>query len=124
MIKERLRAAREAAGITKAEASRRLGLSKIGYCRYEYGERIPSAHTIEAIAQCFGTSVKYLTGESDDTSPDYMLITKSQEPDLYSLVEFCRSTDEKSLMRLLAYYRKLSDGMKETEVTTKWRITR
>ena len=35
LIPERLKIARENLGITMAEASRRLNLSKIGYCRYE-----------------------------------------------------------------------------------------
>ena len=39
LIPERLKMAREKLGITMAEASRRLNLSKIGYCRYVYGER-------------------------------------------------------------------------------------
>ena len=34
IISERIRAARENLDITKTEASRRLNLSKIGYCRY------------------------------------------------------------------------------------------
>ena len=39
LLSERIKIARENLGITKAEAARRLNLSKIGYCRYEYGER-------------------------------------------------------------------------------------
>ena len=35
LIPERLKFVRENMGITMAEASRRLNLSKIGYCRYE-----------------------------------------------------------------------------------------
>ena len=61
IIAKRITAARENLGITKAEASRRLNLSKIGYCRYEYGDRTPSMQTLEVIAQCFNTSVDYLT---------------------------------------------------------------
>ena len=50
LIPERLRNVREGLGITMAEASRRMNLSKIGYCRYEYGDRSPSPQTIEVFA--------------------------------------------------------------------------
>lgn len=113
IVAERIKAARETVGINKAEAARRLGLSKIGYCRYEYGERMPSMHTLEAIAKSFGTSVKYLTGESSDASPDYFLIEKGKEPEIYGIVELCRSADKKFLMRMLAYCEKLSGGSDE-----------
>ena len=83
IIAERLRTAREKVGITKAEASRRLNLSKIGYCRYESGERTPSVQTLEVIALCFGTSVSYLTGETDEMTPDKIVIEKSKNPALF-----------------------------------------
>lgn len=53
LIPERLKFVRENMGITMAEASRRLNLSKIGYCRYEYGERVPSQQTLEIIDSMF-----------------------------------------------------------------------
>ena len=46
-VPERLILIREKLGISKAEAARRVGLSKMGYGRYESGERIPSVQTIE-----------------------------------------------------------------------------
>ena len=55
-VPERLILIREKLGISKAEAARRVGLSKMGYGRYESGERIPSVQTIEA---------KYVGGLSD-----------------------------------------------------------
>ena len=82
LIPERLKIARENLGITMAEASRRLNLSKIGYCRYEYGERVPSPQTVEVIAQCFNTSVDYLVGISDDSTPTQIVIDKNKDPEL------------------------------------------
>ena len=87
LIPERLKTAREKTGMSMAEASRQLSLSKIGYCRYEYGERTPSIQTIEVIARCFNTSVEYLTGQTEDISPDYVIINKNSEPELYNLAE-------------------------------------
>ena len=83
LISERIKKAREKLGITKAEASRRLNLSKIGYCRYEYGERTPSPQTLEVIAQCFNTSVDYLTGLSDDSDPTQIVVNKKEYPELF-----------------------------------------
>ncbi|MBR5974060.1 MAG: helix-turn-helix transcriptional regulator [Clostridiales bacterium] len=101
----RLKKAREGKGITMAEAARRLNLSKIGYCRYEYGERTPSTQTLEAIARCFGTSVAYLTGESEDISPDIIIIEKEKDPELFLLVQRI-SADKDAASRILEYYKK------------------
>lgn len=108
LIPERLKNAREKLGITRAEASRRLNLSKIGYSRYEYGERVPSPQTVEAIAICFHTSVAYLTGATDDMSPDYFVVDKNKNPDLFALVELCNTADHCTLNRLLTYCLKLT----------------
>ena len=108
LIPERLRNARENLGITMAEASRRLNLSKIGYCRYEYGERTPSKQTIEVIAQCFGTSVDYIIGNTNDMSPDTIVITRDSTPELYEFVRSLSSADASTQKRLMAYFDKLN----------------
>lgn len=108
LIPERLKIARENLGITMAEASRRLNLSKIGYCRYEYGERVPSIQTIEVIAQCFHTSVDYLIGITDNPSPTQIVIDKELNPELFELIELCRNNDSSKIKRLIAYYQELS----------------
>lgn len=115
IISERIKAARESLGITMAEASRRLNLSKIGYCRYEYGDRTPSIQTLEVIAQCFGTSVAYLTGETDDMSPDSLIVSKQDNPALFELVNLCNDENPEMIHRLLKYYtgiiKKKNDSM-------------
>lgn len=104
LLSERIKSARENTGITKAEAARRLNLSKIGYCRYEYGERTPSIQTLEVIARCFNTSVDYLTGETDDMKPDCFVISKKENPIMFELVNSLQNSDDESVKRLLAYY--------------------
>ncbi len=104
----RLKEAREKLGITKAEAARRLKLSKIGYCRYEYGERTPSLQTVKVIAQCFETSVDYLLGKTTDISPDYVTVDKTKQPYLYELVINMSTSDSSIQKRVLEYYKKLS----------------
>ena len=103
LIPERLKFVRENMGITMAEASRRLNLSKIGYCRYEYGERVPSQQTLEIIAQCFNTSVEYLTGLSDSPAATQIVIDKNKNPELFALVDLCQNKDTELLQRMLSY---------------------
>lgn len=103
LIPERLKFVRENMGITMAEASKRLNLSKIGYCRYEYGERVPSQQTLEIIAQCFNTSVEYLTGLSDSPAATQIVIDKNKNPELFALVDLCQNKDTELLQRMLAY---------------------
>ena len=105
---ERLKKAREKKGITMAEAARRLNMSKIGYCRYEYGERTPSLQTIEVIAQCFETSVDYLIGKTSDMSPDFIIIRKSSSPKLFEFVQQLTSMESSSPERFEAYYKSLN----------------
>lgn len=104
LIPQRLTVVRENMGISMAEASRILNLSKIGYCRYEYGERTPSPHTMEIIAQCFNTSVDYLTGISDDPLPDKIIIEKERDPILFEMVNICQNKDSNQAKRLFEYY--------------------
>ena len=50
-IPERLKEIREERNLSKAAAARLLNLSKMGYLRYETGERTPSYQTIVFMAQ-------------------------------------------------------------------------
>lgn len=109
LIPERLTKAREALGITKAEAARKCGLTKIGYCRYEYGDRTPSPQTIEILAQRLDTSVNYLTGESNESESDIFIVYRNQTPFLYELIRSCEASGEEMSKRLLAYYRSLAN---------------
>ena len=107
LIPNRLIKARESLGLTKAEVSRKIGLSKIGYCRYEYGERIPSPQMMEIIAQSLNTSSEYLTGQTNDMSPSYIVIKKEESPELFRIVKELSYTDQKMLERILTYYEKI-----------------
>lgn len=109
LIPERLTKAREALGITKTEAARKCGLSKIGYCRYEYGDRTPSPQTTEILAQRLDTSVGYLTGESNEPESDIFIVYRKQTPFLYELNRSCEASGEETAKRLLAYYYSLTN---------------
>lgn len=113
LIPERLKSARESLGISMAEAARRLNLSKIGYCRYEYGDRTPSPQTVEVIARVLGTSVAYLTGESKDMKPDFIMISKKEAPELFELIETLSTYNSATQKRLLAYAQRLNSTPKK-----------
>ncbi|SCW52557.1 Transcriptional regulator, contains XRE-family HTH domain [Ruminococcaceae bacterium YRB3002] len=102
-----LRKARIRMGYSMAEAARQIGLSKIGYCRYEYGERSPSMQTIEAIAKAFNTSSSYLLGDTSDDSPDQLVVSRNENPVLFSLLNEINSSDEATINKLIKYYEEI-----------------
>ena len=104
---ERLKNIREERGLNKAEAARLLGLSKMGYLRYETAARTPSWQTIVFMAQKFGISPEYLTGVSEDPEPAEYLISRSDDPELFDLVKDMINTKNPARNRLLAYHQKL-----------------
>ena len=91
---ERLKNIREERGINKAEAARLLGLSKMGYLRYETAARTPSRQMIFFMAQKLGTSPEYLpeylTGASEDPEPAEYLVSRSDDPELFDLIKDIR----------------------------------
>ena len=108
LLPDRLIAIRKKKGLNKAEAARLLNLSKMGYGRYESGERSPSPQMLELIAQKMGTSVAYLTGMSASSDAQHIIISKEKNSSLFSFVAELQMCDQKTLDRLLAYYRSLS----------------
>jgi transcriptional regulator with XRE-family HTH domain len=99
---DRLIKIRENMGISKAEASRKLNMSAMGYGRYENGDRTPSYQTVCFIAQKFNTTPDYLYGLIENNEPTQISISFSDEPDLYELVCICRKKQDYA-NRLLEY---------------------
>ena len=85
--RNRLIACREKLGITKQEAAKRMQLSQPAYLRYESGERSPSIHVIQIMADVLATSAAYLTGKSDNPNPDSYLIKSETDPQLFFLIQ-------------------------------------
>ena len=95
---ERLIQLRNTLNINKAEAARRLNISPMVYGRYENGQREPSYPTVGFIAQTYRTS--------DKTYPDYIIVSSSNDPELYSLIKMIKQ-DSNVEGRILTYARKL-----------------
>lgn len=107
--RERLIECRKNLGITKQQAAIRMQLSQPAYLRYESGERTPSIHVIYYMAHILGTSADYLTGKSDDPTPNSHYIFESENPELFSLIEKIKNCDSDTQKRLLAYFQLLSE---------------
>ena len=103
---ERLIEVRTSLNINKAEAARRLNISAMAYGRYEKGEREPSYQSVCFIAQTFHCNIEFLYGISDKMSSEHIIISRSESPELYSLIlELQNNNDFKN--RILSYARKL-----------------
>jgi len=107
--RKRLINCREKLGITKQEAARRMQMSQPAYLRYESGERTPSIHVIQVMADVLDTSVSYLTGQTDNSNPDSYLIKLDAEPELFQLIEKYKNSDIETRNRLLSYLRKYTE---------------
>ena len=94
LIADRLAERRMALGLNKLNAARKIGLTQSGYVRYENGERKPTIQTIESMAIHLNTSVDYLTGRTDDPSPDIIVVSKADSPILFEIIEGFQHHDE------------------------------
>ncbi len=104
ILVERLIARRHDLGITQSEAAKLIGVSQPAYQRYEAGIRTPSVQVVREMANALNTSVDYLTGNSDLNSNDCIVVYRKESPELFSIVNQCRSlsTDElKSIQNYL-----------------------
>lgn len=107
LLPERLRKSRIAKGLTMAEASRLLKLSKMGYNRYETGDRIPSYQTIQYLAEKLDTSYEYLCGLTDDPTPLKLHIHKTEQPELFTLALELEKESASMIKRVYEYYRRI-----------------
>lgn len=62
---EKLRDLRMARGLSQAEVSAALGLTRSAYANYEQGIREPSYETLRAICKFFNVSADFLIGVSE-----------------------------------------------------------
>ena len=63
---ERLINLRKNRNLTQKQVYEAVGMSALGYQRYEYGTREPAYQKLIALADYFNVSIDYLVGRSDD----------------------------------------------------------
>lgn len=105
--KQRLIFCREQLNITKQEASRRMQMTQPAYLRYESGDRIPSIHIIQTMANVLGTSVEYLIGETDNSLPTSYLIKVTSDPELFYMIDLYKKSSMEDQIRLHEYVKDL-----------------
>lgn len=66
LFTERLTALQTSKNCLKKDVAQAVGLSIMGYYRYERGEREPSMSTLIALADYFDVSLDYLVGRTDN----------------------------------------------------------
>lgn len=66
MLGERLKAAREAAGMSQADVAKAIGVSQPAYCYMENGDKVPSLPVAKQLAKTLKTSLDYLVGVNND----------------------------------------------------------
>ena len=64
----RLKDLRKERGLTQAELSEKLGVSKGAVAQWEGGKRKPSYKTLDAMSELFGKKIEYILGTTDDNS--------------------------------------------------------
>lgn len=106
--RQRLIDCRKKLGITKQEAAKRMQMSQPAYLRYESGERTPSIHVIQVMADVLNTSVAYLTDESEDVTPDRYVVKLDTDPELFHLIEAYKSSNRAMKDRMTKYLQKIN----------------
>lgn len=114
---ERLINCRKNLGITKQEAAKRMNLSQPAYLRYESGERSPSLHVIQFMANVFDTSVSYLTGKTNNPNPDSYLVRSENEPELFNLITTYIHSDSYTKNRLSSYFQILTEHTDNNKIS-------
>lgn len=63
---ERLSNLRKSRNLTQKQVYDAIGMSALGYQRYEYGQREPAYKNLLAIADYFDVSLDFITGRIDN----------------------------------------------------------
>lgn len=63
---ERLIDLRQTRNLTQKQVYEAIGMSALGYQRYEYGEREPAYQKLIALANYFNVSLDYLVGRTNN----------------------------------------------------------
>lgn len=66
---QRIRDLREDNGLTQTQIAQMLGMSQTGYSKYETGENDLPTQILIRLADFYHTSVDYLLGRTDITTP-------------------------------------------------------
>ncbi|MBR4574879.1 MAG: helix-turn-helix transcriptional regulator [Lachnospiraceae bacterium] len=108
---ERLKEKRLEKGWNKVEAAEFMAMPHSIYLRYESGERSPSYTALRDMALTLGTTVEYLTDQTDDDRPEEYLIS-AKDNRLICILETYNKVEEDGKQRLYNYAKKLHSDMR------------
>ncbi len=108
---ERLKEKRLEKGWNKVEAAEYMAMPHSIYLRYESGERSPSYTALRDMALTLGTTVEYLTDQTDDDRPEEYLISAKDDRLIY-ILETYNEVEEDGKQRLYNYAKKLHSDMR------------
>lgn len=91
-IADRIRTARQLAGMTQEEAAQRLNVSARTYIRWEHGESEGFMSRIDGIASAFGTTTQELIGDQGALLADLIAEVKAQRQDIADMREEIRAS--------------------------------
>lgn len=97
-VAERLRSARELAGLTQSQVAKMLGLHRPSVSEMEAGRRRVSAEELIKLAEIYGTSVDWLTsqrsGGKTDVDDKFLIaarqLSRMKEDDFEKLIYLVR----------------------------------
>lgn len=130
----RLKALREAIGISQDEFAKALNVTRASISYYERGNRIPDIQILSKINEITGCSVDYLLGNSENMNPTYAdigLVTNLADETIDKLADYFQFGDElnfllcheslKSIMSDAVAYAELvqSDEQQEMHIASK-----
>ena len=100
-MSDRVKKARENAHMSQRTAADRMHYDKQTIYRYEYDNPSPAWPIVKMLALIYGTSVDYLTGKSDDPSPDEMLVPVNEQKKYDALFQQLSEEDRDLVISLM-----------------------
>ena len=91
MVAEKIKHLREQQGLTQAELSKRLGITRSSVNAWEMGISVPSTQYLVALADLFRVSTDYLLGVERSAVMDLSGLTQRGTGRVYALVEHLRA---------------------------------
>jgi transcriptional regulator with XRE-family HTH domain len=104
-LSERLAQLQTAHSVHKKEIAKAIGMSVMGYYRYETGVRKPDSDTLIALADFFGVSIDYLVGR-DDTAPKPAHVVSASDMELIRAYSDASADDRNLIDVILKKYKK------------------
>lgn len=104
ILSERLKKARERAGLRQVEACKKIGISNGTLSGYERDYRDPDTKTLEKMAEVYDVSVDWLLGRTDKSELEYYKNKIATEfPDIDLMFKDMESLTSEDLKEVYEY---------------------